>query len=143
MPNIDFSKNEKRLICPFCGGEMIWNNDFMQSELGCCSDLKYVKINDERTLQELKENYGKLYERGVVFKVNDVSSVNKEVEQSNDYQYIYIECDGDFYEINDVTVSVYECERCGKTYEITDCYPSEKENYLYYKYNNEQDNTVL
>lgn len=138
--NLDNQDN--RIICPFCGGEMLWDSDYMVSNLGCC-DLKYIKIKDEKTLNELKENYNKLVESGTVFPVKDVSSYNKEIGESHEYQYIYIENNGELYEIDDAIVSVYHCMKCGKSYEVTDCFPSEKENYLYYTYNNEQDNQVL
>lgn len=123
-------------ICPFCGGQLIWENDFMASEVGIVTP-QYNEITDESLIKEIEENEAKMVESKILQCDDsiDIDMVNEALlsDDSIGYTVIYIKTNGKYYEIEDAVVGMYHCANCGKSIETTDCMPSEQSNYPYFK----------
>ena len=126
-------------ICPFCGGKLVWESDFMASEVHGCGN--YFPITDEARIKDLEDHFEE-YKRGNI--AGETSDIDKEImkfDYSGNYDYTYMRekkmVDGvektTYYEIDDSVIGIYRCSNCGKSYEIQDCPPSEQNNYSYFK----------
>lgn len=126
-------------ICPFCGGTLHWESDFMASEVnGMCNE--YIEIKNPSTIQTIKTKENELIQSGSLGVTNDITEANAKVVETGYYDYMYMREDkksGDdiqstYYEIDDTVIGIYTCSNCGKHFEIQDCLPSEEENYAYF-----------
>lgn len=125
-------------ICPFCGGRLHWESDFMASEVHGCGN--YFPITDEARIKDLEDHFEE-YKRGnIAGETNDIDKEIMKFDYSDSYDYAYMRekkmVDGvektTYYEIDDSVIGIYRCSNCGKSYEIQDCPPSEQNDYPYF-----------
>ena len=116
--------------CPFCGGNLRWESDFMMSELGGVS-LSYVEVTDDILKNDIDGILANQAWSNLATTCDDMQPFFDDVD-NGDYQYIYIKCGDKYYQINDACVGIYKCTNCGKSYEVCDCLPSEQSEYPYY-----------
>lgn len=126
-------------ICPFCGGYLRWENDFMKSEIGLWGGENscYVEVENEELLNDLIENEDQMIQSCLMSTTDDIETDNEQIAVSGDYNTTYKKetKDGEtkYYQINDTVVGLYTCMNCGKNYEISDCLPSEQKDYPYFQ----------
>ena len=126
-------------ICPFCGGRLNWESDFMASEVHGCGN--YIPVTNEEQIKELEDNFDEYKTRNMAGDTNDIEKENIKLEYGDNYEYMYMRekkmVDGveqtTYYEIDDSVIGIYRCSNCGKSYEIQDCPPSEQGDYPYFK----------
>lgn len=124
-------------ICPFCGGKLNWESDFMASEVHGMYNC-YIEITDKDRLDEMNEHFDEYCGRGMAGTTDDIEKENEKYNMDGYYQYMYMkEIDGQgvvkYYEADDSVIGIYRCSNCGKSYEIQDCLPSEQNDYPYFK----------
>lgn len=108
--------------CPFCGGKLRWESDFMTSEVHGL-EHGYYKVTDEEGIKYLKEKHDEYIRSGILSHCKDIEQANTEVVCNGTYDYVYLQDDnGDYWEIDDPVIGIYECGNCGKRYEIQDAY---------------------
>lgn len=126
-------------VCPFCGGTLCWENDFMMSEFSLISaeNVGYYKIEDEDRVKELVEQEGQLKKSNVLSDTDDIEKDNEKINSDGEYSTMYKKETKDgvvsWYEINDAVIGRYTCQNCGKKYEVCDCLPSEQNEYPYFQ----------
>lgn len=128
-------------ICPFCGGYLAWESDFMMSEmdlLGGDTGRAYVEITDEFVLDRLKLEENELINGNLLGTCDDIEAESKNAIDNYTYPtYVYMKevknGNTTYYQLNDAVIGVYTCTNCGKKYEITDCLPSEEKNYPFFQ----------
>lgn len=126
-------------ICPFCGGWLRWENDFMMSEVGLISgeNSAYIKIEDEDRISELVEKEVEYKKSNVLSDTDNIDEDNEKINSDGEYSTMYKKETRDgvvsWYEINDAVVGIYTCQNCGKKYEVCDCLPSEQNEYPYFQ----------
>ena len=123
-------------ICPFCGGRLCWESDFMASEVhGMCNS--YIEITNPQTIELLNEQESQYMCSGLMGMTDDIEKEKAKVEESGIYEFTYLrENKGDnytYYEIDDSVIGLYRCSNCGKLYEIQDCPHSEEKDYPYFQ----------
>ena len=129
-------------ICPFCGGKLNWESDFMASEVHGMYNC-YIEITDKDRLNEMNEHFDEYCGRGMAGITDDVEKENEKYNETGYYQYMYLKevkkTDGEeiikYYEADDAVIGIYRCSNCGKSYEIQDCLPSEEKDYPYFDKN--------
>ncbi len=122
-------------ICPFCGGKLRWESDFMASEVHGCGK-GYVEVKDEDRIADIEDYLA----NGLVATTDDIEKEINKFIQSGDYEHLYLKevknVDGEeiikYYEADDAVIGIYRCSNCGKSYEIQDCLPSEEKDYPYF-----------
>ena len=127
-------------ICPFCGGKLYWESDFMASEVHGMYNC-YIEITDKDRIDEMTEHFDEYCGRGMAGTTDDIDEENKKYNETGHYQYMYLKevkkVDGEeiikYYEADDAVIGIYRCANCGKSYEIQDCLPSEQNDYPYFK----------
>ena len=124
-------------ICPFCGGKLNWESDFMASEVHGMYNC-YIEITDKDRIDEMNEHFDEYCGRGMAGTTDDIEKENEKYNETGYYQYMYMkEIDGQgvvkYYEADDAVIGIYRCSNCGKSYEIQDCLPSEQADYPYFK----------
>lgn len=127
-------------ICPFCGGKLCWESDFMASEVHGMYNC-YIEITDDDRIREIDEHFGEYCSRGIAGTTDDIEKDNKKYDTDGYYDYMYLKevktVDGQdvckYYEADDSVIGIYRCSNCGKSYEIQDCLPSEQNDYPYFK----------
>lgn len=124
-------------ICPFCGGKLNWESDFMASEVHGMYNC-YIEITDKDRIDEMNEHFDEYCGRGMAGTTDDIEKENEKYNTDGYYQYMYMkETDGQgvvkYYEADDSVIGIYRCSNCGKSYEIQDCLPSEQNDYPYFK----------
>ena len=124
-------------ICPFCGGKLNWESDFMASEVHGMYNC-YIEITDKDRIEEMNEYFDEYCGRGMAGTTDDIDKENEKYNETGYYQYMYMkEIDGQgvvkYYEADDAVIGIYRCSNCGKSYEIQDCLPSEQNDYPYFK----------
>ena len=124
-------------ICPFCGGKLNWESDFMASEVHGMYNC-YIEITDKDRIDEMNEHFDEYCGRGMAGTTDDIEKENEKYNTDGYYQYMYMkEIDGQgvvkYYEADDSVIGIYRCSNCGKSYEIQDCLPSEQNDYPYFK----------
>lgn len=127
-------------ICPFCGGKLRWESDFMASEVHGMYNC-YIEITDDDRIREMDEHFGEYCSRGMAGTTNDIEKENEKYNTDGYYDYMYLKevktVDGQdvckYYEADDSVIGIYRCSNCGKSYEIQDCLPSEQNDYPYFK----------
>ena len=128
-------------ICPFCGGRLGWESDFMASEVrGFVGG--YVKLEHRESILFAMDMMDRHPESGWCGVTEDIEAVNAEVERTGEYEYMYMredkkDADGNikstWWCIDDPVVGIYRCMNCGKNYEIMDCPASEEHEYPYFQ----------
>lgn len=126
-------------ICPFCGGKLCWESDFMTSEVGGLCE-SYILITKEDKLNYVKENEKEFKESNLLGVTDNIDDEIAKFNETNEYTYVYLRedkvVDGHvvslYYEIDDSVIGIYRCSNCGKSYEIQDCPPSMESMYPYY-----------
>ena len=129
-------------ICPFCGGKLNWESDFMASEVHGMYNC-YIEITDKDRLNEMNEHFDEYCGRGMAGITDDVEKENEKYNETGYYQYMYLKevkkTNGEeiikYYEADDAVIGIYRCSNCGKSYEIQDCLPSEEKDYPYFDKN--------
>lgn len=123
-------------ICPFCGGRLNWESDFMASEVHGMYN-SYIEITNPYTIELLNEKEGEYIGSRLMGVTDDIVKEKAKVEETGNYEFTYLrENKGDnhtYYEIDDSVIGMYRCSHCGKHYEIQDCLPSEEDEYPYFK----------
>lgn len=123
-------------ICPFCGGRLNWESDFMASEVHGMYN-SYIEITNPYTIELLNEKEGEYIGSRLMGVTDDIEKEKAKVEETGNYEFTYLrENKGDnytYYEIDDSVIGMYRCSHCGKHYEIQDCLPSEEDEYPYFK----------
>ena len=134
-------------ICPFCGGKLRWESDFMASEVhgmyNCDIDGMYncyIEITDKNRIDEMNEHFDEYCDRGMAGTTDDIEKENEKYNMDGYYRYMYMKevkkTDGEeiikYYEADDAVIGIYRCSHCGKSYEIQDCLPSEEKDYPYF-----------
>lgn len=124
-------------ICPFCGGKLNWESDFMASEVHGMYNC-YIEITDKDRIDEMNGHFDEYCGRGMAGTTDDIEKENEKYNTDGYYQYMYMkEIDGQgvvkYYEADDSVIGIYRCSNCGKSYEIQDCLPSEQNDYPYFK----------
>jgi hypothetical protein len=127
-------------ICPFCGGKLNWESDFMASEVHGMYNC-YIEITDKDRIEEMTEHFAEYCGRGMAGTTDDIEKENEKYNETGYYQYMYMKevknADGEeiikYYEADDSVIGIYRCSNCGKSYEIQDCLPSEQADYPYFK----------
>ena len=123
-------------ICPFCGGRLNWESDFMASEVHGMYN-SYIEITNPYTIELLNEKEGEYIGSRLMGVTDDIEKEKSKVEETGNYEFTYLrENKGDnhtYYEIDDSVIGMYRCSHCGKHYEIQDCLPSEEDEYPYFK----------
>ena len=120
-------------ICPFCGGYLRWNSDFMTSEvrgMGHC----YVKITDDKYI---KENEAEFRDHGMLIDVESVEAEEAKFQETGDYQYAYVKCNGEYYVADDPVIGIYTSMNCGKEFEVQDCLISDEAEYPFFNKDND------
>ena len=126
-------------ICPFCGGRLRWESDFMMSEVCLIGgeNLAYIKITDENRISELAAQETQLRNSNCLSDTDNIESDNERIDADGYYSTMYKKESKDgavsWYEINDAVVGIYTCQNCGKRYEVCDCLPSEQDEYPYFQ----------
>lgn len=125
-------------ICPFCGGRLRWESDFMMSEVGFFNNnMSYIKIEDEDRISELVEKEAEYKNSNVLSDTDNIDEDNEKINSDGDYSTMYKKETKDgvvsWYEIDDAVVGIYTCQNCGKKYEVCDCLPSEQNEYPYFQ----------
>jgi len=122
-------------ICPFCGGRLCWESDFMASEVHGMGE-SYIEITNPQTIEFLKEKEGEYMGSRLMGITDDIEKEKAKFEESGYYDFTYLREDKDgvstYYEIDDSVIGMYRCSHCGKHYEIQDCLPSEEDEYPYF-----------
>jgi len=122
-------------ICPFCGGKLHWESDFMASEVHGMYN-SYIEITNPQTIELLNEQESQYMSSRLMGMTDDIEKEKAKVEKSGNYEFTYLrENKGDdytYYEIDDSVIGIYRCSNCGKLYEIQDCLPSEEKDYPYF-----------
>jgi rubrerythrin len=122
-------------ICPFCGGKLHWESDFMASEVHGMYN-NYIEITNPQTIELLNEQESQYMSSRLMGMTDDIEKEKAKVEKSGNYEFTYLrENKGDdytYYEIDDSVIGIYRCSNCGKLYEIQDCLPSEEKDYPYF-----------
>lgn len=125
-------------ICPFCGGRLNWESDFMASEVHGMYN-SYIEITNPYTIELLNEKEGEYIGSRLMGVTDDIEKEKAKVEETGNYEFTYLrENKGDnytYYEIDDSVIGIYRCNHCGKHYEIQDCLPSEEDEYPYFNDN--------
>ena len=127
-------------ICPFCGGKLRWESDFMASEVHGMYNC-YIEITDKDRIEEMTEHFAEYCGRGMAGTTDDIEKENEKYNETGYYQYMYMKeiktVDGQdvvkYYEADDAVIGIYRCSNCGKSYEIQDCLPSEQADYPYFQ----------
>ena len=127
-------------ICPFCGGKLNWESDFMASEVHGMYNC-YIEITDKDRIEEMTEHFAEYCGRGMAGTTDDIEKENEKYNETGYYQCMYMKeiktVDGEevikYYEADDAVIGIYRCSNCGKSYEIQDCLPSEQADYPYFK----------
>lgn len=127
-------------ICPFCGGKLHWESDFMASEVHGMYNC-YIEITDKDRIEEMTEHFAEYCGRGMAGTTDDIEKENEKYNETGYYQYMYMKeiktVDGQdvvkYYEADDAVIGIYRCSNCGKSYEIQDCLPSEQADYPYFQ----------
>jgi len=127
-------------ICPFCGGKLHWESDFMASEVHGMYNC-YIEITDKSRIEEMTEHFDEYCGRGMAGTTDDIEKENDKYNETGYYQYMYMKeiktVDGQdtvtYYEADDAVIGIYRCSNCGKSYEIQDCLPSEQADYPYFQ----------
>ena len=127
-------------ICPFCGGKLYWESDFMTSEVHGMYNC-YIEITDKGRIEEMNEHFAEYCGRGMAGTTDDIEKENEKYNETGYYQYMYMKeiktVDGQgtvtYYEADDAVIGIYRCSNCGKSYEIQDCLPSEQADYPYFQ----------
>lgn len=120
-----FMSNVGAYTCPFCGGKLHWESDFMTSEVRGL-EHGYYKVDSEDRIAELQCKENELLKSGILGTVETVDDVNSKLEETDSYQYMIVkDKNGNYYEIDDPVIGIYECGNCGKRYEIQDPYEHE------------------
>ena len=127
-------------ICPFCGGYLAWESDFMASEVHGLEG-GYVEITDKNQIEMVEEHEAGFASSGILGYTEDIGPLNEEVECTGEYDKMYMieePADGDkskrrYFQINDTVIGIYRCMNCGKSYEIQDCLPSDESDYPYFQ----------
>lgn len=127
-------------ICPFCGGRLGWESDFMASEVhGLMGG--YVKMEDHPSIRFAMETLESNPNSGLCGVTDDIDKLNAEVERTGEYEFMYMredkkDADGNikstWWCIDDPVIGIYRCMNCGKSYEIMDCPSSEEQDYPYF-----------
>ena len=120
-------------ICPFCGGRLAWESDFMASEMRGV-DGQYVEVTEEEAIKSLSEHHDEYIRSGVMGVTDDIGPVIEKSERECDYPYMYMceenAVDGEtvrkYWVSNDSVIGIYTCMNCGKNYEVMDCLPSDE-----------------
>jgi len=126
-------------ICPFCGGRLRWESDFMMSEVDLIGgeNSTYVKIMDEDRINELVGQETQLRNSNCLSDTDNIEFDNERIDADGYYSTMYKKETKDgvvsWYEINDAVVGIYTCQNCGKRYEVCDCLPSEQNEYPYFQ----------
>lgn len=126
-------------ICPFCGGKLCWESDFMASEVHGM-DTCYVAITDKDRIEEMNKYFGEYCGRGMAGTTDDIEKENEKYNETGYYEYMYLKevkvVDSQevvtYYEADDSVIGIYRCSNCGKHYEIQDALPSEENDYPYF-----------
>ena len=126
-------------ICPFCGGRLAWESDFMASEVRGMEG-GYVEVCNEDDIEMIYRHEDEYCRGGLMGETDDIEKLNEQVEQSGEYQYMYIKenkiVNGEktvkYWQINDSVIGIYTCLNCGKNYEVMDCPPSEEYRYPFF-----------
>lgn len=122
-------------ICPFCGGRLCWESDFMASEVHGMGE-SYIEITSPQTIEFLKEKEGEYMGSRLMGVTDDIEKDKAKFEESGYYDFTYLREDKDgvstYYEVDDSVIGMYRCSHCGKHYEIQDCLPSEEDEYPYF-----------
>lgn len=126
-------------ICPFCGGKLRWESDFMASEVHGMYNC-YIEITDKDRLNEMNEHFDEYCGRGMAGTTDDIEKENEKYNETGYYEFMYLKeiktVDGQetvtYYEADDAVIGIYRCSNCGKSYEIQDCLPSEEDEYPYF-----------
>lgn len=125
-------------ICPFCGGRLAWESDFMASEVRGI-EYAYTEIKDEMSIKFAEESLGS--GNGICGVTDNIDELNDKVMMDGDYEYMYMRedkvgNDGNvhttWWVINDPVIGIYRCTNCGKSYEIMDCPPAEEHEYPFF-----------
>lgn len=122
-------------ICPFCGGYLRWESDFMASEVHGTYET-YVKIEGDDNIETIEKCFSEYCSRGIAGETDDIEKEKEKVNTTGYYDYMYLRetktADGEnvvtYYEIDDSVIGIYSCMQCGKHYEIQDPLPSEINN---------------
>jgi hypothetical protein len=125
-------------FCPFCGGKLCWESDFMMSEVGFFNNnISYIKIDDEDRISELVEKEAEYKKSNILSDTDNIDEDNEKINSDGEYATMYKKETKDgvvsWYEINDAVVGIYTCQNCGKKYEVCDCLPSEQNEYPYFQ----------
>lgn len=122
-------------ICPFCGGRLHWESDFMAPEVHGMYNT-YIEVTNEDSLANIKEHESEYMSSHLLGVTDNIEKEKEKVEQEGWYEYTYLREDKDgvstYYEIDDSVIGIYRCSSCGKHYEIQDCLPSEEDEYPYF-----------
>ena len=126
-------------ICPFCGGKLHWESDFMASEVHGMYNC-YIEITDKDRIDEMNEHFNEYCGIGMAGTTDDIEKENEKYNENGYYDYMYMKevkvVDGEevvkYYEADDAVIGIYRCSNCGKSYEIQDCLPSEQKDYPYF-----------
>lgn len=122
-------------ICPFCGGYLRWESDFMASEVHGMYET-YVKVEGDNNIETIEKYFSEYCSRGIAGETDDIEKEKEKVNTTGYYDYMYLRetkiVDGEtvvtYYEIDDSVIGIYSCMQCGKHYEIQDPLPSEINN---------------
>lgn len=122
-------------ICPFCGGYLRWESDFMASEVHGMGET-YVKVEGDDNIKTIEKYFSENCSRGIAGETDDIEKEKEKVNTTGYYDYMYLRetktVDGKtvvtYYEIDDSVIGIYSCMQCGKHYEIQDPLPSEINN---------------
>lgn len=122
-------------ICPFCGGYLRWESDFMASEVHGMYET-YVKVEGDDNIKTIEKYFSENCSRGIAGETDDIEKEKEKVNTTGYYDYMYLRetktIDGEtvvtYYEIDDSVIGIYSCMQCGKHYEIQDPLPSEINN---------------
>lgn len=126
--------------CPFCGGKLHWESDFMASEVHGMYN-SYIKVEDEQHISTIEKHETEWMNANLLGVTDDIEKDKAKVDETGNYTYMYLRedkvIDGTtvttYYEIDDSVIGIYRCSNCGKSYEIQDCLPSEQKDYPYFK----------
>lgn len=117
----DFIHKVGAYVCPFCGGTLQWESDFMTSEVRGL-ESNYYKITNKERIAELEGKKDEYLKSNLMSETDDIDALMKKVDESGYYDTMFVFCKGDFYYIDDPVIGIYECGRCHKRYEVQDAY---------------------
>lgn len=117
--------------CPFCGGKLHWESDFMTSEVRGLEGT-YYQITEEERINLLKEIEEEYIKSNLMGETDDIEEEKRKASYEGTYKYMYLKYinkDGDveYWTIDDPVIGIYHCDNCCKNYEIQDPYEHEIE----------------